>query len=177
MRPERAPGICGIVLPVRHGPGVYKRVTLGVLTVTRRAASFAPPQPPHVLPQPVQFGTHVELIGYAVTQSGSTLEIDLSWRVLQTLLPPHAIFVHVVDADGTIIAQQDGAPHTAIGPAPTGSWLPDEWLVTQHRVALPPSWAMPVQVRVGLYLPTTEARLPATVAGEAIGDFVAFPLP
>jgi hypothetical protein len=98
------------------------------------------------------------------------LTIKLYWEVLQPLLPPHHIFVHLDAADGQTLAQQDGPPATASGPAPTGSWQPGEFLVTAHVLAVRPR---PDDVlRVGLYDPQTQVRLPVTMGGQAEGDNV-----
>ena len=43
---------------------------------------------------------------------GSTL-VRLYWEVLQPLLPPHHIFVHLDTPDGQTVAQQDGPPAAA----------------------------------------------------------------
>lgn len=157
--------------------GAPASTALDSVTVMRRPATFAQPDLHTPLAPEVQFGTHVQLIGYELTRLDQTLDVKLTWRVLQSLLPPHAIFVHALDADGRRIAQQDGQPLTATGPAPTGSWLAGEWLVTQHRLDLPTHLTQPASLQVGLYLPTTLVRLPATAQGHPIGDAASIPLP
>lgn len=150
---------------------------LGLLNVIQRPTSFTAVTPENPLEPRVQFGTHVQLVGYEVHRQGTSLDISLTWHVLQTLLPPHAIFVHVVDSDGQRVAQQDGPPTTATGRAPTGSWLAGEWLVTQHRLDLATPPTQPVSLQVGLYLPATLVRLPASALGSPIGDTATIPLP
>ena len=95
----------------------------------------------------------------------------LYWEVLQPLLPPHHIFVHLDTPDGQTVAQQDGPPAAAAppgdpraGPAPTGSWQPGEFLTTEHLLNATPG-AGDV-IRVGLYDPETQVRLPVTVNGQ-----------
>jgi uncharacterized membrane protein len=145
--------------------------------VVRRAASFTPPAGVSLLTPPVQFGTHAQLIGYAVIQDGTSLHLTLTWEILQPLLPPHHIFVHLFDADGQRIAQDDGDPTTADGRASTGSWLPGEYLSTQHMLILPDNPQLPLTLKTGLYLPATGDRLPATADGVAIGDSATISLP
>ena len=101
------------------------------------------------------------------TTSGDTL-IRLYWEVSQPLLPPHHLFVHADDAGGMTLAQQDGPPVTVTGPAPSGSWQPGEFLVTEHRLRVPPGAA----VRVGIYESVSTVRLPVTVEGQPAGDSV-----
>ena len=54
------------------------------------------------------------------------------------------------------------------GPAPSGSWQPGEFLVTEHRLRVPPD----TTVTVGIYEPATTVRLPVTVDGQPVGDSV-----
>jgi hypothetical protein len=130
------------------------------------------------LRDPPQLGTHVRLLGYDLAgQDGGQTSVTLYWEVLQPLLPPHHIFVHLDptggDTPGQTLAQQDGPPATAAGPAPTGGWQPGEFLATQHVLAATPA---PGDVlRVGLYDPVTQVRLPVTVNGQAAGDSVELP--
>jgi hypothetical protein len=127
------------------------------------------------LDNPVQLGTHVQLLGYTLKRQNDALEVALIWQVMQTLLPPHQLFLHLDAPDGNTLAQEDGAPQTADGPAPTGSWRPGEYLTTHHHIA----WAGELSDRVlraGLYLPATGARLPASASGQSVGDAVVIPL-
>ena len=51
------------------------------------------------------------------------------------MLPGYKVFVHVVDASGAVLAQQDGEP--VGGFTPTTRWLPGEIVVDAHEVRLP----------------------------------------
>ncbi len=146
-------------------------VELAALSVQQRVGSFTRPSPSHPFADPPQLGTHAHLLGYdlAETADGQT-EVTLYWEVLQPLLPPHHIFVHLDAADGQTVTQQDGPPVTAAGPAPTGSWQPGEFLATVHRLGASP--APGTALRVGLYDPVTQVRLPVTVNGAPAGDSV-----
>ena len=92
---------------------------------------------------------------------------------LQPLLPPLHIFVHADGVDGVILAQQDGPPVTAGGLAPTGSWQPGEFLITEHQIEAPAG----ASIKVGLYDPASLVRLPVTLDGVAAGDSVTLPQP
>jgi hypothetical protein len=59
------------------------------------------------------------------------------------------------------------------GVAPTGSWQPGEFLITEHELLLPAS--APSTLRVGVYDPETGVRLPVNVAGADAGDSVTLP--
>jgi|GEM_PF-269438 len=147
--------------------------TLGAVQVQQRIGEFEAPAIQRPLTPPVLFGDHAELIGYDLVRQGRTLAVTLYWRAQQPLLPPHHIFVHLDAADGTTVAQDDGPPQTADGPAPTGSWLPGEYISTHHVIALPDGqgWNQgEYTLRVGLYNPDGNIRLPASVDGEPHGD-------
>lgn len=146
-------------------------VELARVQVKQRAASFSRPTPQHPFDPPPQVGTHARLLGYDLDQgSDGSVAVRLYWEVLQPLLPPHHIFVHLDDADGRTVAQQDGPPVGADGPAPTGSWQPGEFLTTTHPLPGPlPEGSV---LRVGLYDPTTDIRLPVTRNGQPAGDNV-----
>ncbi len=149
-------------------------LALGAVQVQRRINHFDPPVLPQPLPEPVQFGTHVRLLGYQQIAQAGEHDLLLYWQVMQTLLSHH-LFVHLVGADGETLAQIDGPPITAAGPAPSETWLPDEYLVTQHRLptALPAgsaTWG------VGVYEPISGVRLPASQAGQARGDTAVLPV-
>lgn len=160
---ERASGVKGPWIP------------LGAQAVDQRQATFTPLTPPQPLATPAQFGTHALLQGYAIQREGATLTLQLYWQVLQTLWPPHHIFVHLDSAQGVTLTQADGAPTTAAGRAPTGSWLPGEYLITTHQLTIT---ALPehAHLQVGLYLPATGARLPVSSNGQAAGDAVIIPV-
>ncbi len=146
---------------------------LGTIRVVQRTANFAETSPAVALKTPVQFGTHAELVGYDLEGAGDALTLRLHWRVLQPIVPPHHIFVHAENASGERVAQADAEPRTVAGPAPTGSWQPDERLITEHLISAPGEIT---RLRAGLYEPTSGARLPASVDGEIIGDGWEIPL-
>ena len=151
--------------------------TLTRVQIIRRPASLIQPAMQSIITPSPLFGTHATLLGYSSSVEAQTLHLELSWQIAQTLLPPHAIFVHLVDASGQRIAQSDGEPITAAGRAPTGSWLPGEFLTTQHTLILPANAQPPFALQTGLYLPATGARLPITNNGATVGDSVTISLP
>lgn len=178
-------------LPATVAPGEYKLITgllepasgaksrpveLGMLAVRQRPISLDAPAPATLIEPAPRFGTHVDLLGYDLVETAGSLALTLHWRVQQTLLPPHQIFVHLDAPDGTTVAQDDGPPRTDTGAAPTGSWLPGEYLSTRHTVPVPAS-DVPFTLRVGLYNPDGNVRLPVTIQGAPLGDAVEMPLP
>lgn len=151
-------------------------VKLGELPVSRRQVRIDAPPPQFPLTPPVQLGTHALLRGYDLTEAGSTLQLTLYWEVLQTLLPPHQVFVHLTTADGEILAQDDGVPGEQAVAAPSGTWLPGEIIVDPHILVLPPALPADAVIRTGLYIQKTGVRLPVVVGGQIAGDAVTFPV-
>ncbi len=174
-------------LPASLSPGEYRLVAglrdpasgaksvpvaLGGLPIRRRAVTFAPPQPQpqHPLAQPALFGSHATLLGYdAATATDGSLTLTLYWRVEQTLLPPHNVFVHLNDDTGNLLAQDDGVPGRRQTAAPSNTWTPGEIIVDPHT--LNHSQLMSGMVAlIGLYEPDSGVRLPVQVSGGIIGD-------
>jgi hypothetical protein len=103
-------------------------------------------------------------------EAGAELEIRLHWQVLEHPQVRYTLFLHLVDSDGQLVAQQDQPP---LGEsAPTYSWQPGQQIGTTLRLALPSDLpAGPYTLRAGLY--NGERRLPVSQQGEAVGDFAA----
>jgi len=106
------------------------------------------------------------LAGYDLAESasapGSPLEVTLYWHALQTPDKNYRVFVHLLDAQGQIVAQHDGTPGD--GNLPALGWLPGEYLADTHRLALPTT--LPVgeyRLLIGLYDPSTRQRLATPV--------------
>jgi len=161
------------------GASLGESILLGTVAVEQRRANFTPATPQHTLESPAQFGTHALLHGYTLNRIGSILHLALEWEVLQPILPPHEIFVHLDDDSATppTIAQQDGPPVTASGRAPTGSWQVGESLTTIHQIAIPSS-GIPAGtlLRVGLFEPQSGMRLPLSIDNAPAGDAFTIPI-
>lgn len=193
--------ITGLVNPVNGDKS--EAVELGIVRVIQRDAEWTQPQIGHPLAGgSARFGSHVDLLGFDLIDNtaegmggAQTVEVRLYWHVQRSLLPPHHIFVHLIEDGGTNpLAQHDDAP-TALtirsqdedwveGPAPTGSWQPEEYLTTRHILTLPTDTNFDeangiimrddkqLQIRVGLYLPKTGVRLPVSHPNQLGGDNV-----
>ncbi len=96
---------------------------------------------------------------------GDTAELLTIWRVVdpQKVGPLHppafareaALFTHILDTDGAILAQRDGLD------APAWSWQAGDLILQIHPIALPPEIKPgEYETAVGVYDPLTGARLP-----------------
>jgi hypothetical protein len=146
-------------LPVEARPG-QSAVDLGEIEVGGREHRYQPTAPQH--DQVASFGTSAEMTGYdlqeAVHAPGTPLQVTIHWHALETPDRNYHTFVHLLDADGAIIAQHDGLP--AGGKMPTLGWLPGEYVTDTHRLQLPSD--LPggqYRLGVGFYDPVTGLRL------------------
>ncbi|MFZ1401374.1 MAG: hypothetical protein WAS33_31000, partial [Candidatus Promineifilaceae bacterium] len=100
----------------------------------------------------------ITLIG--LTQSPvSNLQspISLLWRAEAETPTSYRVFIHLVNADGQILAQADGEP--ANWTRPTTGWVPGEYILDTHTLTLPPELPPNASLRIGLYDPATGHRL------------------
>ena len=109
----------------------------------------------------------------AATAAACLVHFDFYWQGLQEMDQLYFVFVHLVDGQGQIVAQQDKAPGKR-GKDPTTSWLPGEVVADPVDLNLKPD--LPPDrytLRLGMYLPPDGPRLPVLdQAGQPNGDFV-----
>jgi hypothetical protein len=78
------------------------------------------------------------------------LEVTLYWGALAEMDVPYTVFVHLLGADGQVVAGDDGEP--ADGTRPTTGWVPGEYITDLHLVSIPGDLAAgEYVVEVGLY--------------------------
>jgi 4-amino-4-deoxy-L-arabinose transferase-like glycosyltransferase len=125
--------------------------------------------PPYAVDAAFQGG--LALAGYDLPAStlapGETLDVTLYWASAGPLPVDYTVFVHLVDSDGQIAAQADSPPRA--GRYPTTAWGADERFPDSHTLALPtdlPSGAYTLVV--GLYDPSSGARLPLEAGGDSV---------
>jgi len=106
--------------------------------------------------QPIgtRFGAHITLDGYTPPvkqlQPGDILQLDLFWRIDARLDTRYKIFVHVLDANGQIVAQTDREPGGGLNP--TTNWEPGASIIDRYGVLLPENAPNGVYtIEIGLY--------------------------
>lgn len=86
------------------------------------------------------------------------LHVGLSWRALERMDTDYTVFLHLIDDDNRVWAQQDSQP--VGGCRPTSSWKPGEEISDNHGLPLPPDIpAGEYQIELGLYDAATGQRL------------------
>jgi hypothetical protein len=91
---------------------------------------------------------------------GDVVEIHLAWQALAPVDISYRIYLHVLDADGNLVAQSDGEP--AGWSRPTTGWAVGEIVSDVRSVKIPADAAAgDTTMRVGVYAPDG-ARLVTT---------------
>ena len=110
-----------------------------------------------------------ELVGYRAGPlvPGQPFPVTLYWRAQGETKTSYKVFVHLVDAQGVIIAQSDAIP--ANWARLTTSWLPPEVIEDAHTL-FPPMGLAPGTYRLiaGLYDPPTGRRATMPTGQDSI---------
>lgn len=145
---------------------------LGEINVKGRERSFAIPPIEHRLD--LRLDKTVMLLGYdlepAEVRPGDDLHLTLYWQGLGPMDTSYTVFVHLIDEEGNIRAQQDSAPGE--GALPTTSWAEGEVIADRYQIPVP-SDAPPgaYGIAVGMYDAATGERLAVFDGdGHMLGD-------
>jgi hypothetical protein len=145
-------------LPRDLPPGNYNVTVndflIGTVKVEALDRQFTPPTPSQSLV--FNYQSLFELVGYDLAASSLTLY----WRTLNETETDYTSFVHVLDADGRIIAQHDAQPQN--GHYPTSLWAKGEYVA--DTIQIPTAGAA---IEVGWYVAETGERL-KTDEGAAV---------
>ncbi len=153
--------------------------TTDLLELDVRASTRLFEQPDLEVAAPARFADandfdHISLLGAlsstATLDSPSpSLELTLVWQAQTAPHGNYKAFVHLLDAEGAIVAQSDATP----GPDyPTNRWLAGEVVLDSHLLELPASLAPGnYTVVTGLYDPISAERLNAVADhGQPLPD-------
>lgn len=120
-------------------------------------------EPPERIDAPlaVNFGYRIALRGFELSNNtpaaGESIDLTLHWQALQPMIFPFTTFVHLVNAEGGVVAQSDVQPQAG----PTSTWQPGEWISERVELRLPPELpAGEYQLLVGWYHLESGRRLP-----------------
>lgn len=119
------------------------------------------------------FGGMISLVGYDMStpsaRAGEPFSLVLYWQARSPDGHDYSVFVHVLNAEGAIVAQHDSSPQN--GNYPTGIWAPGEFIPDTHTLSLPPDLpAGAYSLAVGLYRPQDGSRLPVRLSGQPAPD-------
>jgi hypothetical protein len=150
---------------VESGTAVLTR-RLGELTWQGDSLAFRPTEPVFTLPTGISplaatFGDTIGLRGYTLSQNGDTLDLVLYWEALVNSLDDYAHFIHLLDANGVIVAQHDAMPRN--NSYPTSQWTAGEIVSDPITLDLSEVPSGSYTLALGLYqqVGDTFPRLPA----------------
>lgn len=109
------------------------------------------------------FSDSAELVGFTVEpknpEGNTMLTISLVWKGLAEMVENYRVFVHLLDAEGSLLEQSDAEP--ANWTRPTPGWVAGEYIIDRHQLTLPDEIDLSELIlRVGLYDSQTGIRLP-----------------
>lgn len=152
----------------RPGVTFYKITSQPTLPNALKQASQAPlmlPQSQRAVQAPITFGDQVAFLGYQVPGiTDDKLRIITFWRALRDSPEALHIFIHLLNADGELVAQHDGL---------------DAWIQSLHRGDIVAQWhSLPLEnispgryrLQAGTYTLSDKDRLPVLMEGEAVAD-------
>lgn len=147
-----------------------QRVALGELAIAGWRRQFESPDVAQSAA--VRFGDAMQLVGYSIgpVAAGEPLRVILCWQALAEMDTSYVTFVHLLDAEGRLVSQNDAVPGQ--GARPTTAWLVGEIICSDYELPLAPDLAPgKYALHVGVYDPLHEVRLTAQgVAGAAVSD-------
>ena len=109
-----------------------------------------------------QLDGRVLLAGFTVQpgaqSAAAPLDVRLVWQCVAALPQHYRVFVHLLNAQGQLVAQSDAEP--AGWTRPTTGWLPGEFVVDAHQLQLPAALAAgSYTLQAGLYDAASGQRL------------------
>lgn len=150
------------ILPAGKG----KYVLLGQIEVEGRKALLSHPGSPSN-PLKAQIGDFALLQGYDVEKGKGWIVVTLYWEALGSSPEPYKIFLHLLRADGQILAQADAFPQE--GKLPTTAWFQGELLIDRMELVLPPDLPPGTyELIAGMYEPDSGKRVPVIINGKTL---------
>lgn len=148
-------------------------IPLGNIQIAGRERPAQPPsQPQYIVGATI--GQFARLVGYDLSgetaAAGSTLKVTLQWQGLRPGDGDYKVFVHLLDSQERVRAQQDNQPDQ--GRAPTQGWLAGDYITDAYQLQLPAGLTPgKYELEVGMYDPQTGDRQAVTTAsGEPAGN-------
>lgn len=120
-------------------------------------------------------GQSIRFLGHTLLtpqpRPGDILQLTLFWQATAPIAERYKVFVHLVDAQGRIVAQRDSEP---VGDSRiTTAWPVGEVIADNYGLAIPPKTPPgEYALRIGMYGLFDGRRLPVSRAGQAVGDFI-----
>jgi hypothetical protein len=162
--------VLGVVLLVLQ-VGVMDRVAVPLrwwrVEGGQTRLAFAAPAMLHQVD--VRLGDGITLVGFDTpdrASPGQVATVKLVWRARGQVNQEYKVFVHLLGADGRLVAQSDAVP--AGWTRPTFGWQVGEFVTDVHTLELPPDLTPGVyRLVVGMY-DIAGQRLPVAGGGDVV---------
>ncbi len=143
-------------LPVvtADGPAPDDVATLGEVKVPMNVQHASPS---HALDDVL--GSVIQLNGYDVQVQSTQVAVKLYWQARANIDQDYKVFVHIVDPQSRVVAQQDRLPDA--GRYPTRIWDAGEQVIDAYQISTAALAAGRYTIYTGMYSPATGERLPA----------------
>lgn len=104
---------------------------------------------------PVRFGGAASLLGFQIQGASPSRQMSVTtyWQAGDRPPAPLSMFVHAINADGQVVAQEDRLD------APVEDWRPGDLIAQVHRLTLP-EHSGELWLEIGLYDRSSGERLP-----------------
>jgi hypothetical protein len=118
------------------------------------------------------FDGQIEMVGWTLAPDDPRLragELNLTvvWQAARAISRSYKVFVHLENADGGVVAQDDREPH--VGLYPTSRWWAGEMVREHYTLAVPPNLPRGKYfLRVGWYDAESGDRLSASDGGDFV---------
>jgi hypothetical protein len=140
----------------RNDTAALDRITLGYVVVPWQGSLDT------AKPVSADFGDQVSLLSFESPDSlspGAEFDVVLYWEALHPPEDDYVVFVHLLTADGQLVASHDGPPLD--GRYPTTAWLPGDVVPHVVHMALDPQTpGGTYHLQVGMYQWPSMERLP-----------------
>ena len=158
------PNLTRLPVEMEDGPAPDDVVTLGNIKMPMNAQNATRS---HVLD--VSLGSAIQLNGYDLQIQPQQIAVKLYWQARTRIDNDYKVFVHISNAQGQVIAQQDSLPDA--GRYPTRIWDAGEQVLDAYQISTTALAAGRYTIFVGMYSPDTGERLPITDKnGNALPD-------
>ncbi len=147
-----------------HNNSVMSLPTITPITLNRPDSASIPTTATAL---DLQFGDQITLASYTLDATADQVELTLFWQTDSRLPENYQIFVHILDATGTIITQNDTAP--VQGRYPTSQWRTNTLIEDRHTISVP-ELPESFSLRLGLYRLTDGTRLEINPVDDRIDN-------
>ncbi len=134
-------------------PFVPTTANLGQIQIKNRARVMTAPAIANKIE--ATFDNKIKLLGYDLKKNSA--QITLYWRALALTDTSYTVFVHMLDSSNKVVVSNDAPPNN--GEFPTTGWIENEYISDVHTLSLDDVPPGTYQIEIGLYDPTTGARL------------------